>query len=115
MNTDYVITTYAENSIGMLYRILNVFARRMINVESLTVMEAEEEGVTKITFVIKSTEDVVKKLIHQIDKQIGVDNTLYHANTNSMRQKISLYRLFTKTLGIQDEVTPLVNKNVVNN
>jgi len=117
MKTDYIITTNAENSIGILYRILNVFSRRMINVESLTVIGAEEKGLSKITFVIQSTEEVVKRLIKQIDKHIGVHNTHYHANTNVMEQKISLYRLFTKTLSMHDEMVPLVAKNIgsVNN
>ena len=114
MKTDYIITTNAENSIGILYRILNVFSRRMINVESLTVIGGEEKGLSKITFVILSTEEVVKKLIKQIDKHIGVHNTHYHANSSLMAQKISLYRLFTKTLSMHDELAPLVANSIVN-
>lgn len=109
MKTDYIITTYAENSIGILYRILNVFSRRMINVESLTVVDADEDGISRITFVIKSTEEVVTKLIRQIDKQIGVSNTLFHSNSSPMHQKISLYRLFTKTLNMHEDSLPLAS------
>lgn len=109
MKTNYIITTYADNSIGILYRILNVFSRRMINVESLTVVEADAEGTSKITFMIKSTEDVVSNIIRQIDKQIGVSNTLYHSNSVQECEKISLYRMFTKTLNMHGELEPLAS------
>lgn len=114
MKTNYIITTYAENSIGILYRILNVFARRMINVESLTVVEADEEGTCKITFMIKSTEDVVNNIIRQIDKQIGVSNTLYHSNSLQECEKISLYRMFTKTLNMHGEQVELARNGTEN-
>ena len=115
MKTNYIITTYAENSIGILYRILNVFARRMINVESLTVVEADEKGTSKITFMINSTEDIVSNIIRQIDKQIGVSNTLYHSNSVQECEKISLYRMFTKTLNMHGELVPVSSTGTENN
>ena len=107
MKTNFIITTFAENNIGILYRILNVFSRKMINVESLTVVEADEKGFSKITFVIKATQEIVEKVTKQIDKQIGVTKTLFHANSSVMNQKISLYRLFTKTLDLHEELVPV--------
>ena len=111
MKSNFIITTFAENNIGILYRILNVFSRKMINVESLTVVEADEKGLSKITFVIKSSQEVVEKVIKQIEKQIGVTKALFYANSSTMNQKISLYRLFTKTLNMNEEMVPVVQNN----
>ena len=107
MNQDFIITTYAENKIGILYRILNVFAKRMINVESLTVVESDTKGVSKITFVIASGEKAVKQIIKHIEKQIGVLHTVYYTNSEITLNKVSLYRMFTKSLSSQDEQLPV--------
>lgn len=77
MMKDYIITTYAENNIGILYRILNIFSKRMINVESLTVIKTEEKELSKITIVITSTEELVNNIVKQIDKQIGIIKTSF--------------------------------------
>ena len=41
----YVISVYSENQIGLLGSISNIFARRNINIESLTVFPSEFPGV----------------------------------------------------------------------
>ncbi|PIQ91468.1 MAG: acetolactate synthase small subunit, partial [Parcubacteria group bacterium CG11_big_fil_rev_8_21_14_0_20_39_22] len=39
MKTLYTITIFTENTPGVLYRIADLFLRRKINIESLTVSE----------------------------------------------------------------------------
>lgn len=114
MKKDYIILTYADNKIGILYRILNVFSRRMINVESLTVVESERKGISKITFVIESTEQIVNQLVKNIDKQIGVFHTLQYSNSEITLNKVSLYRMFTKSLNANDEHLPTFDKQLAN-
>ena len=108
---NYIITTYAENNIGILNRILNIFSKRMVNVESLTVVETEEKELSKITIVITSTEDIVSNIVKQIDKQIGIIKTAFDSNTEVFYQKISLYRMITKSLNFHEETIPMFNTN----
>lgn len=110
---NYIITTYAENNIGILNRILNIFSKRMVNVESLTVVETEEKELSKIIIVITSTEDIVSNIVKQIDKQIGIIKTAFDSNTEVLYQKISLYRIITKSLNFNEETIPVFNTNSV--
>jgi acetolactate synthase-1/3 small subunit len=110
----YIITTYVENKIGILYRVINVFSRRMINVESLTVVETERKGISKVTIVIDSTENVVKQLIKHIEKQIGVLSTMLQSNNEIAMSKVSLYKMFTQSLANHDDQLPVLDQTYVN-
>ena len=52
----YTISVFSENRVGLLHRITIGFTRRGINIESLTVSDAEEEGVHRYTIVVNDTE-----------------------------------------------------------
>ena len=68
----FTISVYTENNIGLLNRISAIFQRRHINIESLNISPSEIEGVAKFTIVVHMTEENVKKIIGQIEKQVEV-------------------------------------------
>ncbi len=111
---DFIITSYVENKIGILYRVLNVFSRRMINVESLTVVESERKGISKLTIVIESEDNVVKQLVKHIEKQIGVMGAYVQSNNEIAMSKVSLYKMFTQSLANHDDQLPILEKQYVN-
>jgi acetolactate synthase-1/3 small subunit len=65
----YTISIYTENNIGLLNRISAIFQRRHINIESMNISESEIEGVSRFTILVNMTQDNVKKIIGQIEKQ----------------------------------------------
>ena len=69
---EFTITVYTENQIGLLNRIAIIFSRRKINIESLNTSPSEVDSVHRFTIVINETEDVVRKLCRQIEKQVEV-------------------------------------------
>ena len=52
--TNYTISIFTTNTVGLLNRITIVFTRRRLNIESLTVCETERKGVSRFTIVLKS-------------------------------------------------------------
>ncbi|MBV1888609.1 MAG: acetolactate synthase small subunit, partial [Urechidicola sp.] len=68
----YTISVYSENNLGLLNRISTIFLKRHINIESLTVSNTEIENVSRFIIVVNMTEENVKKIIGQIEKQIEV-------------------------------------------
>ena len=77
---EYTITVYTENHIGLLTRISIIFSRRKINIESLNTSPSEIPGIHRFNIVIHETEDVVKKLVRQIEKQVEVLKAYYNTN-----------------------------------
>ena len=57
----FTISVYAENHIGLAGRLMQIFTRRKINIDSLTTSESEIEGIYRFTIVIHVTKDQVTK------------------------------------------------------
>ena len=74
----YTISIYTENNIGLLNRISAIFQRRHLNIESLNISVSEIEGVSRFTILVNMTEESVKKIIGQIEKQVEVIKAYYH-------------------------------------
>ncbi|MCK6691841.1 MAG: acetolactate synthase small subunit, partial [Thermoanaerobaculia bacterium] len=74
---EYTITVYTENQVGLLNRIAILFSRRKINVDSLNTSPSEVEGIHRFTIVINETEDMVRKLARQMEKQVEVLRAFY--------------------------------------
>ena len=92
---EYTITLYTENTVGMINRISIIFSRRKINIESLNTSPSEAEGIHRFTIVIHETEDVVRKLCRQIEKQVEVLKAYYNTNDEVIWQEQALYKVPT--------------------
>lgn len=90
---EFTITVYTENQIGLLNRIAIIFSRRKINVESMNVSPSEAEGIHRFTLVIVETEEVVRKLARQIEKQVEVLKAYYNTADEIVWQEMALYKL----------------------
>src|SRR6187402_101562 len=92
---EYTITVYTENQIGLLNRIAIIFSRRKINIESLNTSPSEVEGIHSFTIVINESEDVVIKLVRQIEKMVEVLKARYNNNDEIIWQELALYKVST--------------------
>ncbi len=99
MKQEYTITVHTENHIGLLNRIAIIFSRRKINIESLNTSPSEVPGIHRFTIVINESEDVVIKLVRQIEKQVEVLKARYNTNDEIVYQELALYKVST------DEIT----------
>jgi len=110
MKQEYNITIFSENHIGLLNRITIIFTRRKINIDSLIVSESAIEGVYKFLVVINTTEDMVKKVVAQIEKLIDVIRAFYHTNEEMIYSEIALYKVATEALYEGDTIERIVRK-----
>ncbi|GGE91950.1 acetolactate synthase, small subunit [Chishuiella changwenlii] len=95
---EYTITLYTENSIGILGRIAGIFTRRKINIESLSTSPSEIENIHRFTIVIVESEEVVRKLCMQIEKQIDVLKAYFNSNDELIWQEQALYKVPTNII-----------------
>jgi len=110
MKQEYTITVYTENQIGLLNRIAIIFSRRKINVDSLNVSPSEIEGIHRFTIVIDETEDVVRKLCRQIEKQVEVLKAYYNTNEEIIWQELALYKVSTDEIAEKVKVERLLRE-----
>lgn len=107
---EYTITVYTENQIGLLNRIAIIFSRRKINIESLNTSPSEVDSVHRFNIVINETEDVVRKLCRQIEKQVEVLKAYYNTNNEIIWQELALYKVPTDIIAEEVQVERLLRQ-----
>lgn len=108
---EYTITVYTENQIGLLNRIAIIFSRRKINIESLNTSPSEVDSVHRFTIVITETEDVVRKLCRQIEKQVEVLKAYYNTQDEIVWQELALYKVPTDVIAEEVKVERLLREH----
>jgi acetolactate synthase-1/3 small subunit len=110
MKQEYNLTIYTENQVGLLNRIAIIFSRRKINIESLNTSPSEIEGIHRFNIVICETEDTVKKVVRQIEKQVDVLKAYFHTNEDIIWQEMALYKVPTDIIAEKVKVERLLRE-----
>jgi acetolactate synthase-1/3 small subunit len=110
LKQEYTITVYTENQIGIISRVSTIFSRRKINIESLNTSPSEIEGIHRFTIVIHETEDVVKKLVRQIEKQVDILRAFYNTDNELVWQEMALYKVSTDEIAEKVKVERLLRE-----
>jgi acetolactate synthase I/III small subunit len=108
---EYNITIYTENQVGLLNRIAIIFTRRKINIESLNTSPSEIDSIHRFNIVIIESEEVVRKLCRQIEKQVEVLKVYYHTNEDIIWQELALYKVSTDVIAEKVSVERLLREN----
>jgi acetolactate synthase-1/3 small subunit len=107
---EFTVTVYTENHIGLLNRIAIIFSRRKINVDSLNTSPSEVEGIHRFTIVINEQEEVVRKLVRQIEKQVEVLKAYYNTIDEIVWQELALYKVPTDEIAEKVKVERLLRE-----
>ena len=110
MKKEYTITVYTENQIGLINRIAILFSRRKINIESLNTSPSEVQGIHRFTIVINETEEVVRKLCRQLEKQVEILKAYYNTDDEIIWQELALYKVSTDEIAEKVKVERLLRE-----
>jgi acetolactate synthase-1/3 small subunit len=108
---EFTITVFSENKTGLMSRIVSVFTRRHINIESLTTSKASIKGIHRFTIVVNLEEEQVRKLVAQIDKQVDVIKAFYYDETEIIHQEVALYKVPTSGFTNGSSLEKLIRKH----
>jgi len=107
----YTISIYSENNLGLLNRIATIFLKRHINIESLTVSDSEIEQVVRFIIVVELTEERVKKIIGQIEKQVEVIKAYYHTNEECIFLQSALFKIKSNLLFEERQIQNIIKNS----
>lgn len=107
---NYTITVYTENQVGLLNRIAIIFSRRKINIESMNTSPCEVETIHRFTIVVNETEEVIRKLVRQIEKQVEVLKAYYNTEEEIVWQELALYKVPTDAIADKVKVERLLRE-----
>ena len=107
---EFTITVYTENQIGLLNRIAIIFSRRKVSIDSINSSPSEVKDIYRFTLVISETEDMVKKITRQIEKQVDVLKVYYNTGDEIVWQELALYKVPTNEIAEKVQVERLLRK-----
>jgi len=110
-NEKYTISIYSENNLGLLTRIATIFLKRHINIESLTVSGSEIENVSRFIIVVDITEELVKKVIGQLEKQVEVIKAYYHTNDECIYLQSALFKIKSNLLFEERQIQNIIKNS----
>ncbi|MDB3906307.1 acetolactate synthase small subunit [Crocinitomicaceae bacterium] len=108
MKKRFTISVFTEDVVGILNRVTIIFTRRKINIESIAASESEVDGVHRYTIVITEQEDLVKKVVLQLEKQVEIIKAVYQLDKDIIYQEIALYKVPTNVLASGGEAEKIV-------
>lgn len=109
--TLYTITIFSENVVGVLNQITTIFTRRQLNIETLSVSPSALEGIHKFTITTYGEdENMMKKLVRQIDKRVDILKAFFNTDDDLIHQELALYKLSTEKVMEHGTVEYLIRK-----
>lgn len=90
---EFTISIFSENKVGLLSRIVTVFTRKHINIDSLITSESSMHGIYRFIVVVHVTETNVKKLCQQLERQVDVLKAFYYDSSEIVYQELALYKV----------------------
>ena len=106
----YTVSIFSENTVGLLNQITIIFTRRQLNIETLSVSPSAIEGIHKFTITTFSDQDMMEKVVKQIDKRVDVLKSYYNVDEELVYQEIALYKLSTPLFIQLASVEALIRK-----
>ena len=107
----FTVSIYTENNIGLLNRISAIFQRRHINIESLNTSPSEIESVSRFTIVVNMTEENMKKIIGQIEKQVEVIKAYFHKDEDTIYQESCLFKIKSDLLFDERQIQNIIKES----
>lgn len=104
----FTVLIYTENNLGLLNRIATIFLKRHINIESLNVSESEIEHIHRFTIAAYTSEEQIRKIVGQIEKQIEVIKAFYFRDEEIIFQQSALYKMASSVLFEERQVQNVI-------
>mgnify|MGYP001085400252 FL=1 len=77
----------------------------------MAVSDSEVENVHRYTIVITETEDMLKKVVLQLEKQVEIIRAFYHEDEQIVYQELALYKVPTDILVAGKEAEKIVRSH----
>ncbi|MFC5700809.1 acetolactate synthase small subunit [Cohnella faecalis] len=94
-NRKQTLSILVRNAPGVLQRVSGLFSRRSYNIESITVGESEQQGLSRIIAVADGDERTIEQIGHQLRKLIDVIEVNHLNSAPFVSRELMLIKLKT--------------------
>ena len=111
MKKRYTLSILTENNVGLTQRIVTVFTRRKINIDSFSASETENKDIYRFTIMLEIEEDRVQKVANAVEQIIDVFKVIVYKDEDLVYQELALYKVPTKALLEGSQIEHIVRTN----
>ena len=97
MTHRHILSVTVRDQPGVLVRIAGLFARRAFNIESLSVAQTEEPGISRTTFVVTGEDGTVEQVEKQLQKLIDVIKVIDHSEAPYVERELMLIKVAVRS------------------
>jgi acetolactate synthase-1/3 small subunit len=107
MITKHTISVLVNNQPGVLQRVSGLFGRRGFNIESITVGESEELGLSRMVIVTTGDNNTLEQVSKQLYKLIDVIKVIDLSSNPMVARELALIKVNAEP-GIRPEILGIV-------
>ena len=99
MSRQHVLSVLVDNSAGVLERVAGLISRRGFNIDSLSVGETGDPGVSRMTIIIACDDRAQDQIVQQLRKQVFVRKIQVLPAEARVMRELLLVKVSTKPQG----------------
>jgi acetolactate synthase I/III small subunit len=107
----HTLSILVENRYGELARIVGLFSARGYNIESLTVAETLDQGISCITLVTSGDDRTIEQIVKQVNKLVRVLHVADLTSHSHCERELVLINVQTESNAAMQTVLSLVSRN----
>ena len=107
----YTFVVFTEDITGLLARVVSVFTRRHINIESLSTSPSSTPEIHRFTIVVDVTPTLMERVKAQLNKQVDILRAFAYEPHEIVQQEVALYKVPTAAFSDGDRVERLVRSH----
>jgi acetolactate synthase-1/3 small subunit len=104
----HIVTALVQNEAGTINRLVSLFRRRGFSLASFNAGDCEEEGLSRITLLVKGGDEQVSQCLLQLEKLIDVVECEDLGPAESVSRELALIRVEPKPEE-RDRLSRLIN------
>lgn len=89
----HTLAALVENHPGVLTRVAGLFARRAYNIDSLSVCQTEDPGLSRMTIVVHGDDQVIEQVRNQLNKLVIVHSVTDLTAESVVNRELALVRI----------------------
>ncbi|MBU6441905.1 MAG: acetolactate synthase small subunit [Betaproteobacteria bacterium] len=89
----HIIAVLLENEPGALSRVVDLFAARGYNIESLSVAPTEDASLSRMTIVTRGSSDVIEQITKHLNRLIDVVKVVDLTEANYIERELMIIKL----------------------
>jgi acetolactate synthase I/III small subunit len=90
MATAQTIIALVENESGTLNRLMSLFRRKTLSIDSLAVGDCEQKGFSRMSLVLHAEDEAVNQCVVQMDKLLDVVEVQHVPDDMAVQRELSL-------------------------